>query len=87
MLTTVPYSKDVSGQKQVKKAKIAWIVSNCHSFNHREVIAENLAKFVQVDIFGHCGKPFCQGMITIVLGSIHTWAADFFADDRFIAVA
>ncbi|KAF9304947.1 hypothetical protein BGZ74_000095 [Mortierella antarctica] len=35
-------------------APIAWIVSNCNSFNGREYYVYQLQKYVNVDIYGHC---------------------------------
>lgn len=42
-----------------KKGSVAWIVSNCKSANNREQIAKNLAKYINVDVFGKCGTLKC----------------------------
>ncbi|KAG0372768.1 hypothetical protein BGX24_012599 [Mortierella sp. AD032] len=39
-----------------KLAPIAWIVSNCHSFNGREYYINQLQKYVDIDIYGQCGN-------------------------------
>merc|ERR1719387_3405660 len=38
--------------------KVVWIVSNCNPISKRGVYAKKLAKHIQVDIFGGCGKKF-----------------------------
>ncbi|KAF9954941.1 Alpha-(1,3)-fucosyltransferase 11 [Mortierella alpina] len=35
-------------------APIAWIVSNCHSFNGRHLYVHQLQKYIDIDIYGHC---------------------------------
>lgn len=42
-----------------KKGSVAWIVSNCHSANRREQLAKNLAKHVNLHIYGRCGTMKC----------------------------
>ncbi|TRY79221.1 hypothetical protein TCAL_12521, partial [Tigriopus californicus] len=39
---------------------VLWFVSNCHSNSLRETYVLELQKFIQVDIFGSCGRPGCQ---------------------------
>lgn len=60
-----PYEKWVyydSRVKQIKQnynyalnktKKVAWFVSNCHSRNQREIYAQELQKYIQVDIIHH----------------------------------
>lgn len=43
-----------------KKKSIAWIVSNCHSNSGRELYVKQLQKYIDVDIYGKCGKLFCS---------------------------
>jgi len=50
--TVVNYAKD-------KTKKVAWMVSNCHTQGRREVYAEELAKYIPIDIFGKCGNLTC----------------------------
>ncbi|KRX67853.1 Glycoprotein 3-alpha-L-fucosyltransferase A [Trichinella sp. T9] len=41
-----------------KTRLIAWLVSNCYTMNHREAYVHELAKHVQVDVYGTCsGRP------------------------------
>ncbi|RWS26758.1 alpha-(1:3)-fucosyltransferase C-like protein [Leptotrombidium deliense] len=42
-----------------KKREIAWMVSNCDTPSNREKFAEQLSNYVNVDIYGHCGKFNC----------------------------
>lgn len=46
------YSKD-------KTLKIAWMVSNCHGQNARNVYVQNLRLHIKVDIYGKCGNATC----------------------------
>jgi len=39
-----------------KTRKVAWLVSNCHPYNNRWTYVQELAKYINVDIFGDCGK-------------------------------
>uniref|UniRef100_A0A7I4Z1Y4 Fucosyltransferase n=1 Tax=Haemonchus contortus TaxID=6289 RepID=A0A7I4Z1Y4_HAECO len=39
-----------------KTRMVCWIVSNCFTNNHRMEYARRLARYIQVDIFGACGK-------------------------------
>lgn len=44
----------------VNKTKmVAWFVSNCHTKNGRLEYARELAKHIQVDIYGTCGNFSC----------------------------
>lgn len=66
-----PYAKWVYYDKSVKKnrltknyaegktKKVAWIVSNCHPQNDRMKYALELQKYIDVDIYGKCGKLSC----------------------------
>ena len=41
-----------------KTKKVAWYVQNCNSHNSRTLYAKELAKYIEVDIFGNCdGLP------------------------------
>lgn len=46
-------------QVRSKKRSVAWIVSNCKSVDRREQLAKNLAKHIDVDIYGKCGTLKC----------------------------
>ena len=44
-----------------KKSKmVAWFVSNCRTPSAREKYVKKLSKYVQVDVFGKCGKLNCS---------------------------
>ena len=43
-----------------KTKKIAWFVSNCRTHNNRMQYALELSKYIDVDIYGPCGKFKCQ---------------------------
>uniref|UniRef100_A0A1B6D299 Fucosyltransferase n=2 Tax=Clastoptera arizonana TaxID=38151 RepID=A0A1B6D299_9HEMI len=42
-----------------KTHKVAWFVSNCGARNGRLQYAQELGKYIQVDIYGACGKHRC----------------------------
>ncbi|CAG2163711.1 unnamed protein product, partial [Oppiella nova] len=42
-----------------KTRSVAWIVSNCHSDGNREEYVRELAKYIDVDIYGRCGHYEC----------------------------
>ncbi len=42
----------------LKKPKlVAWIVSHCKTPSQREKYVDELKKYIDIDIFGRCGKP------------------------------
>ncbi|XP_063417321.1 4-galactosyl-N-acetylglucosaminide 3-alpha-L-fucosyltransferase 9-like [Mytilus trossulus] len=40
-----------------KTKSIAWVVSNCRSPSKRHAYVKELSKYIDVDIYGGCGKP------------------------------
>ncbi|KAK3580932.1 hypothetical protein CHS0354_008227 [Potamilus streckersoni] len=54
---TLPQNKSYSVGK-VKQ--VAWFVSNCGARNGRREFADELAKYIQVDIYGGCGNHRCS---------------------------
>ena len=42
-----------------KNKQVAWFVSNCGGRNNRRGYADELAKYINVDIYGACGKHKC----------------------------
>lgn len=42
-----------------KTHQVAWFVSNCHTVNDRRKYAVELAKYINVDIYGRCGNLKC----------------------------
>ncbi|CAG0894893.1 unnamed protein product [Cyprideis torosa] len=43
-----------------KTKKVAWFVSNCGAKNGRLEFAKELSKYIDVDIYGRCGKRMCS---------------------------
>lgn len=43
-----------------KPKPVAWIASNCHSFNGRELYVKQLNNSIPVDIYGQCGSHRCR---------------------------
>ena len=43
-----------------KTKSVAWVVSHCDTSNRRMEYAKELAKYIQVDIFGSCGNKRCS---------------------------
>lgn len=42
-----------------KTKKVAWFVSNCKPNSIRAAYAKELAKYIEVDVFGDCGQYKC----------------------------
>ncbi|KAH8868425.1 Glycoprotein 3-alpha-L-fucosyltransferase A [Schistosoma japonicum] len=42
-----------------KSKMVAWFVSNCHSYSPRIIYAEELSRYVPVDVYGKCGNKIC----------------------------
>ena len=61
----VPYNSSILTKPQHKNyakrktKKVAWFVSNCGARNGRRKVADELANYIQVDIYGACGKFKC----------------------------
>ena len=55
LLTRTPIKNYASG----KTKKVAWFVSNCGARNRRRQYAEELSKYIEVDIYGGCGTFKC----------------------------
>ena len=55
LLTRNPIKNFASG----KTKKVAWFVSNCGARNRRRQYAEELSKYIEVDIYGGCGTFKC----------------------------
>ncbi|KAK3706568.1 hypothetical protein RRG08_055008 [Elysia crispata] len=51
--------KDYDEIFREKHLKVAWFVSHCETQSKREDYVARLAKVIQVDIFGACGKMAC----------------------------
>ena len=57
--TTLP-SKPIRNFAKGKHKKVAWFVSNCASNNMRMEYAAEIAKYIDVDIYGACGTHVCS---------------------------
>ncbi|KAL4224561.1 Alpha-(1 3)-fucosyltransferase 7 [Mactra antiquata] len=61
----VPYDENVKflpqnkSYAEGKSKKVAWFVSNCGARNTRKEYANELSKYIDVDIYGNCGKLKC----------------------------
>ena len=51
--------KNVARKVRDKTKLVAWFVSNCQTESLRETYVRELAKFIQVDIYGKCGNLSC----------------------------
>ena len=43
-----------------KTKQVAWLVSNCYARNNRLEYAHELAKYIDIDIYGACGRLSCN---------------------------
>ena len=43
------------------EAMIAWVVTHCRTEGKREMYVKSLRRFINIDIFGHCGKRCYKG--------------------------
>uniref|UniRef100_A0A5S6Q107 Fucosyltransferase n=1 Tax=Trichuris muris TaxID=70415 RepID=A0A5S6Q107_TRIMR len=43
-----------------KSSLVAWFSSNCFTMNQREAYVRELAKYVEVDVYGGCGRHRCR---------------------------
>lgn len=55
-IKTLPLTKNYATGKT---KKVAWFVSNCGARNGRRQLADELGKYIQVDIYGACGSYSC----------------------------
>ncbi|XP_023221231.1 glycoprotein 3-alpha-L-fucosyltransferase A-like [Centruroides sculpturatus] len=57
------YGRVVPGKEVIaienKTSLVAWLVSNCDAASNREDYAHELGRYIQVDIYGNCGKKYC----------------------------
>lgn len=64
-LKWIYYDENVKFKRQNKNyakgrtKKVAWFVSNCRNTNKRQSYAKELSKYIQVDVYGKCGKLKC----------------------------
>ncbi|RWS04699.1 alpha-(1:3)-fucosyltransferase 9-like protein [Dinothrombium tinctorium] len=52
--------KNISLNLTNKKREVAWFVSNCDTPGKREDFVRELAKYVEIDIYGNCGDFKCD---------------------------
>lgn len=50
---------DSSIDVKSKSKQVAWFVSNCQTTSHREEYVKQLARYIQVDVYGKCGHLNC----------------------------
>lgn len=43
-----------------KNRTVAWFVSHCNVFSHRDDLVRNLQEFIDVDVYGKCGNLSCS---------------------------
>ena len=55
-----PPTKDYSAIYKKKKKPIVWFVSHCKTKIGREEYAEELRKYIDIDIVGKCGSDICR---------------------------
>ena len=53
-------SQSMTPRLKGKTKQVAWFVSNCVSGNRRIEYARELSNYIQVDIYGECGKLKCS---------------------------
>ncbi|CAC5401660.1 unnamed protein product [Mytilus coruscus] len=53
----VPKEKNYTKIFQHKSKDVAWMVSNCYTHSQRNRYVQKMKKFIDVDVFGKCGKP------------------------------
>ena len=51
--------KNVVVNPQSKPKQVVWIVSHCETHSHREWYVQELAKYINVDVYGSCGPLSC----------------------------
>ena len=51
--------QDLTSRLTGKTKQVAWFVSNCVSGNRRMEYARDLSNYIQLDIYGECGKLKC----------------------------
>ena len=52
-------AKDYSAIYKKKRKGIIWFVSHCRTRSRREDYAEELSKYIDIDIVGKCGRDIC----------------------------
>jgi len=45
--------------KYGQRKMAAWMVSHCTTDSERELFVEEFQRFIEIDIFGACGKKSC----------------------------
>ncbi|CAG0922772.1 unnamed protein product, partial [Notodromas monacha] len=56
----VRFSQQAGNMAANKTKKVAWFVSNCGANNNRLEYANELGKYIQVDVYGACGTLECS---------------------------
>jgi len=58
--TNTDSTQEIIDYSAGKTKQVAWIVSNCYAANSRLEYAHELAKYIDVDIYGACGSLSCN---------------------------
>ncbi|XP_052217319.1 glycoprotein 3-alpha-L-fucosyltransferase A-like [Dreissena polymorpha] len=58
--TKLSYYKPIKNFAASKKKMAAIFMSNCYAVNNRLDVVKELQKFIDVDIYGHCGTLTCE---------------------------
>ncbi|CAC5385176.1 E2.4.1.214 [Mytilus coruscus] len=56
---TIPLKKNYSVIFKKKTKFVAWAVGNCYTRSKRELYVRELQNYIDVDIYGQCGKTLC----------------------------
>ena len=53
----IPKLPQMGSNRRFGEAMIAWVVSNCKTYSQREQYVNLLKGYIEVDVFGKCGRP------------------------------
>ncbi|XP_067660155.1 4-galactosyl-N-acetylglucosaminide 3-alpha-L-fucosyltransferase FUT5-like [Haliotis asinina] len=52
-------SRNYSQIWSLKEGAVAWVVSSCKTMSRRMEYVQEMSKYIQIDIYGHCGNKQC----------------------------
>ncbi|XP_071532908.1 alpha-(1,3)-fucosyltransferase C-like isoform X2 [Panulirus ornatus] len=61
----IPPAKDYWASKTFEKIAV-WMVSRCNSSSQRELFVQELAQYMEVDVFGKCGPLKCGRSVNLL---------------------
>ncbi|CAG0880473.1 unnamed protein product [Darwinula stevensoni] len=75
LLLEAPYHSRLDLERTIanKKGKVAWIASHCNTMSRREEYVGQLARYIEVHVYGRCGPRSCGRVLRLM---------DPFADSR-----